>query len=240
MRRSSFALSFVAVTALVGTAFAAETLKLPWDGYGEGSFVLMKTTTKTVMSGGPAEMPAMPEQVSEMRQTLVKITDKAYTIKSEIKVGDTWMPSEYDMPRVATDATKPEQKPEELGNEKLTVEGVEIDCKKQKMVVMGSTTISWTSEKYGLVKSETTGGQGDLKINLTKLKSTAKVKGKDVECRELTTTMKSEQMEMTSTTWTSDAIPGGSARVESTSKMKMGEMTSTTTTTQEVADFEKK
>lgn len=240
MRRTSLALSFVITAAVAGTAFAAETLKTPWDGFGEGSFVLTKTTSKTVMAGGPAEMPAMPEQVTEYRQTLVKITDKAYTIKNEMKIGDAWTPSEFEMPRVAGEVTKSDVKPEELGNEKLTVDGTEIDCKKQKVVVMGSTTISWTSEKYGLVRSETTGAGTEMKVNLTKLKSTIKVKGKDVECREMTTTTKSDQMDSTSTTWMSDAIPGGTAKVETTSKMKMGEMTSTTTSTQEVAEFEKK
>lgn len=234
MRRSSFAFALLALAAVTAPAFAADAaMKMPWDGFGEGSFVMQKTTAKTAMTGAEPN-----ESVSEGRQTLIKITEKAYTIKSETKAGEEWMPMEYDMPRVAAPASvKPtEAKVEDLGKETLTVDGESIECKKEKVTVAGSTTVTWTHEKYGAVKTESKGAAGDSTSELTKLKAVVKIKGKDVECRVFTTTMKSPQMEMTSSTWLSDTLPGGVARMESSTKMAM----MSTTTVMETTDYEKK
>src|SRR5688500_13304232 len=110
MRRLStitgFSLSLAALLVAVPSAFAAEP-KGVWDGFGVGSYVHQKSSTK--MSGIP-NMPNMEPQVTESKQTLVKITDDAYLVKYETKMGEEWQGHEMPFPRKGTTSTqtKPE------------------------------------------------------------------------------------------------------------------------------------
>src|SRR5262245_52761498 len=129
-------------------AAAEETkVKLPWDGFGVGSFVHQKSTSTTT---GPG-MENVPPQVTEMKQTLVKVTDDAYTVKNETKMGEEWQGMEIPFPRKGTGAEQDTKgpKPEDLGEEKVSVDGTDITCKKTRLVADGATTTSWTHEKHG-------------------------------------------------------------------------------------------
>jgi hypothetical protein len=236
MRRLStitgLSLSLVALFAAAPSASAAEPRGV-WDGFGVGSYVHQKSSTK--MSGVP-NMPDMPAQVMETKQTLVKIADDAWTVKYETKTGEEWQAYEMPFPRKGQAATAP--KPEDLGEETLTVDGETLPCRKQKTVVEGATTIAWVNEKYGAVKSETTSTPGTSSTYLvTKLKGTTKIGSVEVEYREAVMTSKGVGTESKVTSWTSDAVPGGSVRSEMTSSMQGG---MTTTTVTETLAFEKK
>src|SRR5205085_4342151 len=93
------------LAALVPLSFAAFEPKGMWDGCGQGSWVQMKMTSKTVMEG-----MQVPDSVSESRQTLVKVTDAEWVVKMESKTGDEWgNATEMTIPRVAPKGT-PEAK----------------------------------------------------------------------------------------------------------------------------------
>jgi len=235
MRRSPLVLALLA--ALAAPVAAGEVaVPSPWDGFGEGSWVIQKTTNK--QAGDEAATGETLQRV-----TLTKVTDQAYTIKAETKVGDEWMGSEYDAPRVAaatSEAGVDAPKPEDLGTEKLTIDGVSVECRKSKFVAMGSTSISWTHEKHGVVKTESTGPAGESRFEILKFKAIVKVKGKDVECQVTRTTFKSPQMDNVTTTYASPSIPGGTVRAEIASKMTFGDTKSESTSVMEVTDFEKK
>lgn len=235
MRRTSLLFALLATAAVAASARAGDVaLKSPWDGFAEGSWVLHKATTKE--QGGD---PPTPDSVLETRMTLTKVTEKAYAIKLDQKIGEDWIGTDLDFPRVGSDlsAPAPDAKVEELGEEKLIVDGdVAVNCKKQKTTAADAVTTSWTSEKYGLMKSESKGAAGESAVEVTKLETKVKIKDKEVVCRVTRTTMKSAEFELTSSTWTSDAVPGGEVRTESTTKM--GGRTSTTV--KETSDFEKK
>ncbi len=237
MRRSSIVLALLAIAALSTSARAADVaLKSSWDGFGEGSWVLQKTTTQNVNGAEKSET------ISESKYTLKKVADKAYTLKIETKIGAEWIAQDIDLPRIAEPSTeKPaEAKVEDLGTEELTVDGEEIECKKVKSTVAGTVTVTWSDETSGSVKSETKGPDGETTVEVTKWKAIVKIKGKDVECRVEKTTHKSAQVEMTASTWKADpAIPTQTGYVRSESSMKIVGMGTTNDVT-EVTDFEKK
>ncbi len=243
MMRRSF-LPFACALALFGLASAAfsddaPASKDPWVSFGVGSFVTMKSTSKTAMAIPDA--PVMPEQVTEMRTTLVAVTEKEYTLKSELKpAGGEWSGQEMKIPR--TTAAKPAMpdgaKSEDLGAETLTIDGTPIPCKKTKVTVDSTVTIAWSSDKYGAVKSETKGADSESTMTLTKLAKKVTIAGKEIECRESTSSMKGPGVESTAVTLMSDQVPGGMVRSESTSKMTQAQMTSTNV--MEVTAFETK
>jgi len=241
MRSRPFArVASVAVLALASTAFAGDAVPARdgWSSYGVGTTVTMKTTSKTTMAMEGA--PEMPEQVNESRMTLTAVTEKEYTLKSEAKVGEEWMGQEVKLPRMAGGVVKPPEgwKVEDLGDESVTVEGTAIACKKTKMT-MGAdlnVTTSWTNEKYGVVKSEWKGAAGEGSSVLTKLSKKATVVGKELDCRETTTTSKVAGSETTMVMLQSDKVPGTTVRMETTTKMPQAQMTSTSVT--EVVAFE--
>src|SRR5262245_43346529 len=129
-RRIAFAaLPVLALVLASSPATAAEDakVKVGWEGFGVGSYVHQKTTTKL---SGPG-MPEMPPQTTETKITLVKVTDDAFTVKSEAKSGEMdWQGTEVAIPRKGTGVEGKDEKPEDLGEEKVTVEGTEIVCKK--------------------------------------------------------------------------------------------------------------
>jgi hypothetical protein len=224
-----------AVLGAFATAAAAEPppVKGPWDGFGAGSSVTQKST----MTSSMAEMPAT---TTETRTTLVKVTDDACVIKTETEVGEEWMGQEMTIPRKATgteDPNLPKPKVEDLGTEKVTVDGTDYECKKQKTVMDGSSGISWTHEKHGVLKVESTHQGGTSTILVTKLSTKVAVGGKEVDCRETKIVSKMQGgVETDMVTLESDAVPGRNVRSEST--MKMAAMT--TKTVSETTAFEAK
>lgn len=215
-----------AVLAFAATAFAGDVkpAKDGWSSYGVGTSVTMKSTTKTTMTMPGA--PAMPENVGESRTTLTAKTDKDYTLKMETKVGEQWMGTDVVVPLAAAgEVRQPGAKVEELGDESVTVDGTPLVCKKQKVTMGDAVTTSWTNEKHGVVKSESKSVGVETTMVLTKLAKMVKVAGKDVSCREMTVTSKTDASEMTAVSLMSDAIPGLSVRSESTTKMPASQMT---------------
>lgn len=210
----------------------AAAVRLPWDGFGEGSTVHLKTTTEM-------GFPGVPPQTSEQRQTLVKITPEQYLIKHETKVGEQWMGSETPYPRKVAGATRdgaPEAKPEDLGTEAVAVEGKEYACKKMRYVVGGFTTTTWTHEKEGVLRNETKGTGAESSMVVTRLAFKATVAGKELEVRETTMTSKAMGSETKIRSWESRAVPGGTVRTEMVAEMAGMK----TTTRTEVVAFEAK
>ncbi len=214
MRR--FAPLAFAATVLVASVAAAgdAATRLPWDGFGVGSFVHMRSTTTMSIEG-------VPPQTSESKQTLVKITDEAFTIKQETKVGDDWMGSELPFPRKATGTPTDVQapKPEELGDENVAVDGKDYACKKVRYTAMGMTTTTWTHATEGVLKSETKGPGTESTMAVTKLSFKAKVADKEVEAREMVMVTKAAGTESKVTSWDSKAVPGGAVRSEMVTDM---------------------
>jgi hypothetical protein len=230
MRRSLLVLPSALLLLLAAApARAADAPKGPWDGFGVGSSVTTKTTTKM-------SMPGVPEQAMKSRMTLVKVTDDAYVLEMENEVAGQWNGQEITIPRKAPTGAgaMPEAKFEELGEEKVTVEGKEYACKKRKAVMAGATTITWTHDTHGVLKMEgTMPGDTSTTMTVTRLEAKATVAGKELTCREERSVMKSPQGETTSTSLTSTAVPGFAVRSET--KMAMGPVETTTLT--EVVEF---
>jgi len=235
MRSIRTAFVAAAVLGAFSTAWAGDPppVKNPWEGFGVGSTVTEKTTAS-------APMPGMEPQTTETRKTLTQITDEAYVVKHETKVGDQWMPQDIPFPRKMTgkeDPNAPKPKVEDLGSEKVSVEGTDYDCKKQKTILPGSTSLTWTHEKHGILKMEgTTEGAGSTSMVVTKLATKATVAGKEIECRETKIATKMPQGETEILMLESDAVPGRGVRMEMA--MKMGPMSTKSVT--EVTSFEKK
>src|SRR5258707_904003 len=87
-----------------------------------------------------------PEDVIE---TLVRLTDDAHTINRESKT-DTGWESSGEVSILRRDAAKPAPddgsapKVEDLGTEKVTVEGKAYDCKKSRTTFGDTVTTTWT------------------------------------------------------------------------------------------------
>jgi hypothetical protein len=225
--RIRLAAGLAVLVAFASVASAADPVKVksPWD-FGVGSFVHMKMTTKMSMPGAPA----MPDQVSETKQTLVKITDEAWIVKTETKMGETWMTgTEFPWPRKVNpgEVTKDVKvETEELGTEKVTVEGTAYECKKVRMKGAFGTTTTWVNEKLGALKTETeTPGTGTTTMVVTALAKKAKAGDKEVVCREQKSTSKTTMGPITSETTqvilTSDSVPGHTVRMEMTMSGQM-------------------
>lgn len=209
-------LAVALVLAATPLAFAGDTPKGMWDGCAKDSWVQTKTTTKMQMPG-----VEMPDNTSETRQTLVKVTDDEWTVKTETKSGDAWVnANEFTIPRkvskAVADAMKDAPKPEDLGTEKVTVDGKEYACKKSKTVFNGVTATSWVSEEHGLLKSvsEAAGGSTS-ESTVTSLEKKAKIGDKEVVCRETKTVSKAMGSETTVVILMSDAVPMHTVRMES-------------------------
>src|SRR5688500_3505161 len=145
------------VIATAASANDAPGPKSPWEGFGAGSWVHRKKTTKMSAPG-----LSMPEEIAETRETLVRVTDDAHMVHRETKTASGWESSgEFPFPRRAAAASMPEDgpvprvEPEDLGTEKVTVEGKAIICKKARTKVASTTTTTWTSQAHGVLKTET-------------------------------------------------------------------------------------
>ena len=215
--RIRVALAVVTVlAALAPLSFAAFEPKGEWDGFGQGSWVLMKTTSKTIT----ADMQ-VPDTVTEMRKTLTKVTDAEWVVTMETKAGDTWgVSTPMTLPRVAPKgAPDPKDMPkvEELGADKVTIEGKDYACKKQKVSFMGDVGLSWVSEEHGELKWESTEADGSTtRREVTSLAKKVKAAGKEVTCRETKTVAKPAGIDTTIVVLASDDLPGHLVRMEST------------------------
>jgi hypothetical protein len=224
MRRRLAPFALVVSALAAAPALAGEApVRMPWDGFGVGSFVHARTTTTSSVEG-------VPPQTSETKQTLVKITDEAYTIQFETKVGEEWMGTEMPWPRKATGAVAAVEppKPEELGDEDVTVDGKAYACKKTRIVAQGMTSTTWIHATEGMLKSETKGPGTESSVVVTKLAAKVKVAGKELEVREQVTVTKGPGTASTTTDWLSKVVPGGLVRSEAVSEL--GGMKTTTLT----------
>jgi hypothetical protein len=234
--RPSALLPAVAVLALAAAARAGEAPKSPWHGFGPGSTVHRKMTTTTTMGG-----MAMPPQVIETRDTLVSQTDAEVVVKSEQKMGEMpWQSQETKIPLGQGALTGVEApKEEDLGKDKVTVEGKEYEVAKKRVVTPVGTNVFWIHEKHGLLKSEgTVPGGGKTVVSVTRLAVPVKVGERTLTCRETRTTSSgaAQGMDMDSTMLTSEEVPGGLVRMEM--KTTMQGMVSSAVT--ETVSFEKK
>ena len=219
---------FAALLALTPLCFAGQMPKGLWEGCKEGSWVTTKTTQKVTMG-----TMKIPEQVSEARQTLVTVTDEAWTVRSERKKGDAWLKST----EVAIPRTVPEKyakmadalKPEDLGTEKLTVDGKEYACKKTRVTIGKMVITNWVSEEVGVLKSENAGDISSS-MQVTTLAKKAKIGEKEVTCRESRTVSKAAGSETNLVQLESDEVPGRAVRSEMTMAMPT-QMTTVTETT---------
>jgi hypothetical protein len=235
--RLRLALASVALATLSSTALAAPpAVKGMWDGYGVGSWVSMKSSSKMEAGG-----MAMPAQENESRQTLVKVTDDEWTVKMETKTGGALGNAmEMKIPRKAptgTAGTTEAPKPEDLGTENVSVEGKDYACKKQRITISGTATTTWTNEENGLLRMDSEGGTGTSSMVVTSLSKKAKAGDVEVTCRETKTTSKAPGMgETVMTSLTSDDVPMRMVRTEMSTNNPQMKMTSVT----EVTGFEKK
>jgi hypothetical protein len=221
---------------LVPSVLAAAEPKFGWEGFGPGSYTLHKMTTKTEMPGA-----AVPEQAMEMRQTLVRVTETDWVVKTETKIGGQWMPgNEMTIPRKApTDipGVKPEgQKPEELGTEELTIEGKKYSTKKTRLSVAGGTVTSWTSAEEGTLKTETAAGGNTSTMEVTALAKKVQAAGREFTCREMKMTASASGSKTTTTMLMSSEVPMGIVRSETTNDMGAMKMKQV----MELMSFEKK
>lgn len=220
------------VPGAVVAAPDASAVRLPWDGFGEGSTVHIRITSQVAFPGAPTSS-------TEQRQTLVKITPEHYVVKHETKVGEQWMGSEMNYPRKVTGPTTvPDSavKPEDLGTEAVTVEGKEYLCKKQQVIVAGMTTVMWTHDKEGLLRTDSRGPGSETSRVVTRLSFKTTVAGKELDVRETTTTAKAMGSATTIKSWESRGVPGGAVRTEMVTEMSGMK----TTSVSEVIAFEAK
>jgi hypothetical protein len=228
--------AFAAVAAFV-VASAAQAEDAPawkdgWTSFKPGSSVTMKISMKM-------SMPGMPEQPpTETRQTLVSVTDKEYVVKTETNMMGTWSGQDMTFPRKATGEGMDVKPPpvEELGEEKVSVEGTDYATKKTKIVSNGATVITWTSKEHGALKVETNGPDVKSTMVVTALAKKVTVAGKEVACKEMKTTATMAGSETSTVFLSSEAVPGGMVRMETTAN-NSGMNISTVT---EVTAFEAK
>jgi hypothetical protein len=219
MRRALPCLASFLLLAAVAQADTA--MKGPWDGFGVGTWFHVKSSTTMQIPGVDT-----PPTVQEMKQTLVKVTDAEYTVRTEVKMGDAWTgASEFPFPRKGTPVEgEVEPKREELGSDKVTVEGKEHGVKKVRITttVAGTTTttLSWESAEHGALRSESTSPDGTSSVmEVTSLSKKAKVGDKELTCREMKTTSKMQGGESSMVMLWSDAVPGRVVRNEIASSM---------------------
>jgi hypothetical protein len=200
-------------------------VKGPWDGYAAGTWVHHKNTTTMQIPG-----VEMPPQVQETKQTLVQVTEEAWVVRTEVKMGESWMTGgEFPWPRKAPAVRTPDQpapKVEELGSAPVTIEGKEYAAKKVRTTgtypggAGTVTTTTWASEEHGVLRSETEspGGLSSVMETLS-LSKKVKVGDKEVVGRETKTVSRMPGGETTMVAITSDAVPGLAVRAETTASI---------------------
>lgn len=226
---------FVAATALwlslAGTARAAESPphRSPWEGFGVGSYVQFRSTMKIEGVG-----KTIPDDVTETRETVVKVTEDAHTIRHEKKTAAGWTKTgEVDVPRKSPkpDADVPQPEVEDLGTEKLTVEGKAIECIKVRTRYGDTTSTTWFTKAHGVLKYESENGAGGGRTTdvrtVTALAVKATFAGKEIVCRETKLFTRMDGIGMparppgkgtTGVELESDAVPGRKVRLETSGK----------------------
>ena len=219
------------LAASVAKAEDAPGWKDPWVSFKPGSTATYKTTSTSSVPGAK-ERPAL-----ESRMTLVSVPEKEYVLRSEMKVGEAWTGRDLTIPRKAAKEGVEPPKVEELGEEKVTVDGTEYACKKTKITILGTTRIAWVHKELGALKSEGPApGGGTSSMVVTSLSKKFSVGGKDLVCKETTTTMPMAGSESTIVKLANDSVPGAEVRTETNTKR--GPMT--TTQVKELTAFEAK
>jgi hypothetical protein len=198
----------VSCALLCATAAAADLLRDPWAGFAPGSFVHQRTTTRTSVAN-------RGDSATESRTTLVAADGPKVRLKSEFRVADgTWQAQEITIDPGAQGAVEA-PRPEPLGEEKVTVDGRELVCRKQRTVAAGVTTVSWVHPDLGVVRSESRSeGAGRTDVVLEKLAEKVRAGKDDVECRRVRTITTSAVGTSETAMWLSPAVPGGVARSE--------------------------
>ena len=227
MRASAY-FGMISALALATVASAAEAPgpKSPWEGFGVGSWVHLKTTTKT---RGPGL--SMPDETTETRETLAKVTAEAHTTKRETKTTTGWEVVGESVHARRVEESPPGVETEDLGTEKLVVEGKAIECKKVRTKFARTIITTWTSRTYGVLKTESDNDAGGGKTyalrTVTALAKKVKIAGKELVCRETTLFTRMELPGMPARApgegtngveLESDAVPGRRVRFEATSK----------------------
>ena len=225
---AAFVAAIVGSSATLARAEDAPAVKDAWASFKPGSSVTMRSVTR--MGGDAGDQPPQ-----ESRMTLVSVSDKEYVLKSEAKIQGEWLGQDVTTPRTAAaPVAEPDKtaKPEDLGEDKLTIEGQEYVCKKQKSLANGTTTISWVYKDTEVLKTQSTGpGEAKSTSEVTALRKKLKVAGKDLTCRETKSTSKSETSETTTVWVTSEEVPGFTVRTEMTMRAPGMMMTTVTDVT---------
>ncbi len=202
-----------------------------WEGYAAGTSYTTRTTMKGTMGGQAFE------RVTDTKTTLVKVTEKEFTIKTETSAMGMKMPAS-----TSTEARKKDVKVEtkEAGSETITVAGTAYACKK----IIGTKTEKgkketmtfWVHETAGVLKYQMNmdvgSGQKTNVIGVAKkLKVQHKVGTTTFDCREFEVEMNMPQMGKTKRTMrlTKDSSPVQALWHTGTmSRPGMGEMVMTT------------
>jgi hypothetical protein len=155
--------------------------KSGWARFGVGTMIHTRTTNTTTVPG----MPEPQKQVSEMKKTLVKISDAGYHIKTEMMVNGQWMP--------ATEEVEPKHdgrqaKVTDAGTETVTIGGTPYPCAKKNVTWTGGdeepeTFTLWVHAEKGIVKMTMPGQEGA--ITVTKFDQSWTVGGVTLKGREV-------------------------------------------------------
>ena len=223
--------------------------KSAWAGHGVGSLVHRKTKQTTPMG----------EVVTEEKKTLARITDKYYELNVENKTMVGWSKSVERVPKVIR-VDVAAAKPEDAGEETLTIEGKAYPCKKKKTKdasafvpggmkppaarpgkrgsnLTGQGTV-WLHEKLGLLKmqmaTEAMGQKMTVTMKVTRLKVSKKVGEQTLTCREIeisNSVFPSKIVQLSS-----EKVPGGTVR----SSMSFSQGGMTMSTVEELSAYVKK
>ncbi len=230
--RFPFAVATALAIATPAPAADAPRAKSPWEGFGVGSWVHVKKVKKMDFPG-----MAMPDEVTDVRETLVRRTDDAHTVGRESKTDETGWASTGEVSYPRRDAPGPAPgggaapKVEDSGTEKVTVEGKAYDCKKSRTTSGDTVTTTWTSASQGVLKTEVESPEMNGRIKdvrtVTAFAKKVNLAGTDLVCRETTTFTKFERPGVpsggpgdgtTAVELTSDAVPGRRVRMEISTK----------------------
>lgn len=155
-----------------------------WEGFGVGTMVQYRVTTTRGTDGGSVD-----SQSTEVKETLLKITDTAFEISKAHKAGADWSPATtYSLQRRRA---APKRKIDEDGTEKIRVDGRDFTCRKLVVTttrpgadgeVGVETATLWEHAEHGILKSEFK-RERTTTILVTKLSVRRRVGSRELTCR---------------------------------------------------------
>ena len=155
-----------------------------WEGFGVGTMVQYRVTTTRGTDGGSVD-----SQSTEVKETLLKITDTAFEISKAHKATKDWSPATtYSLPRRTT---APKRKLDEGGTEKIRVDGKDYDCRKLLVTTTTpgadgepsvETATLWEHAEHGILKSEFK-RERTTTILVTKLSVRRRIGSRELSCR---------------------------------------------------------